>query len=50
MDPIVEIAELGLSYDIPVHVDACVGGFMLPWVKKLGFAVSTLMDVEHKLI
>ena len=21
------------------HVDACVGGFLSPWVKKLGYAV-----------
>ncbi|VDK77670.1 unnamed protein product [Cylicostephanus goldi] len=32
VDDIVEIGKLGLTYDIPVHVDACLGGFLLPFV------------------
>lgn len=24
---------------VGLHVDACVGGFMLPWVVKLGYQV-----------
>lgn len=36
VDPIEDIAALGLAKDIPVHVDACVGGFMLPFVERLG--------------
>lgn len=39
VDPIEEIAALGRDRDIPVHVDACIGGFMLPWVEKLGHHV-----------
>lgn len=39
VDPIEAIAKLGLERDIPVHVDACIGGFVLPWVEKLGHAV-----------
>ncbi|CAJ0578461.1 unnamed protein product, partial [Mesorhabditis spiculigera] len=31
-DEIDAIARLGLKYDIPVHVDACLGGFLLPFV------------------
>ena len=31
IDPVEEIAELALSKGIPFHVDACFGGFMLPW-------------------
>lgn len=31
IDPVEEIAELALSKGIPLHVDACFGGFMLPW-------------------
>jgi len=31
MDPVEEIASLALKHGIPLHVDACFGGFMLPW-------------------
>lgn len=24
---------------LPLHVDACFGGFMLPWIEKLGYGV-----------
>lgn len=36
VDGIEEIGALGLARGIPVHVDACVGGFMLPFVERLG--------------
>ncbi|MBI1947983.1 MAG: aspartate aminotransferase family protein [Deltaproteobacteria bacterium] len=36
VDAIEEIGALGLAKGIPVHVDACVGGFLLPFVEQLG--------------
>lgn len=39
IDPLDEIAKLGLAYDIPVHVDACLGGFLLPFMSEAGYAV-----------
>ncbi|HEU0035331.1 MAG TPA: aminotransferase class V-fold PLP-dependent enzyme [Kofleriaceae bacterium] len=36
VDPIAELGELATKRGIPLHVDACVGGFMLPWLEKLG--------------
>ncbi|HEY4182256.1 MAG TPA: aspartate aminotransferase family protein [Kofleriaceae bacterium] len=36
VDPIVELASVARERRIPLHVDACVGGFMLPWLEKLG--------------
>ena len=36
VDPIEELAELTKAWGIPLHVDACFGGFMLPWMEKLG--------------
>lgn len=39
VDPIEELAALADSNGVLCHVDACIGGFMLPWVEKLGHAV-----------
>ena len=39
VDPIREIAALALQHEILCHVDSCVGGFMLPFVRKLGYPV-----------
>jgi glutamate/tyrosine decarboxylase-like PLP-dependent enzyme len=36
IDPIGDIAELALRRGLPFHVDACVGGFVLPWIERLG--------------
>ena len=36
VDPIEELAALALRKDLPLHVDACFGGFMLPWLEKIG--------------
>lgn len=36
IDPIEEVGQLALKKKIPFHVDACVGGFMLPWLEELG--------------
>ncbi len=35
IDPIEKIAALGIRHHVPVHVDACLGGFLLPFVEKL---------------
>lgn len=39
IDPIEEMATLGLNHGIPVHVDSCIGGFVLPFAKmrKMNF-------------
>jgi glutamate/tyrosine decarboxylase-like PLP-dependent enzyme len=36
MDPIVDLAAIAKHQGIGMHVDACVGGFMLPFLKMLG--------------
>jgi sphinganine-1-phosphate aldolase len=36
MDPIAELAALAQSRGLLFHVDACLGGFFLPFAKKLG--------------
>jgi len=40
IDDIEGIAELGLQYDIPVHVDACLGGFLIPFMKDAGYPLK----------
>jgi len=40
MDDIQGIAELGQRYDVPVHVDACLGGFLICFLEKAGYRLS----------
>ena len=39
IDPITEIGELTMRHDVGLHVDACLGGFLLPFFHKLGRTV-----------
>ncbi|MFX0032126.1 MAG: pyridoxal phosphate-dependent decarboxylase family protein [Candidatus Hodarchaeota archaeon] len=39
VDPISDLATLAQTKGIGMHVDSCLGGFMLPFVKKLGYKV-----------
>lgn len=39
VDPVAQMAELALRFGIPLHVDARAGGFLLPFMEKLGRAV-----------
>lgn len=36
VDPIAELGKLAKDRGILCHVDACVGGFVLPWIERLG--------------
>lgn len=39
VDPIPKIAELAAERGVGCHVDACLGGFVLPWAQRLGYPV-----------
>lgn len=39
VDPISELGELALDHDIGLHVDACLGGIALPFIRQLGFDI-----------
>ncbi|MEK7433503.1 MAG: aspartate aminotransferase family protein [Cyanobacteriota bacterium] len=39
VDPIQKIAKLALEHNILLHVDACVGGMLLPFAKKLDYDI-----------
>lgn len=40
MDNIEAISKLGTSYDIPVHVDACLGGFLACFMNDAGYHIE----------
>jgi sphinganine-1-phosphate aldolase len=39
IDPIPEVAALAAERGVGCHVDACLGGFILPWAERLGYPV-----------
>jgi len=39
VDPIEDLGRIAQRRGLPFHVDACLGGFMLPFVEKLGYPV-----------
>jgi sphinganine-1-phosphate aldolase len=39
VDPIEELGAVALEHDIGLHVDGCLGGFILPWGERLGYRV-----------
>jgi len=39
VDPIADLARAAQRRGVLMHVDACVGGFMLPFVRRLGYRV-----------
>ncbi|KAM8859249.1 sphingosine-1-phosphate lyase 1 isoform 2-T2 [Spinachia spinachia] len=40
MDPVEEVAKLAVRYNIPMHVDACLGGFLIVFMAKAGYPLS----------
>ncbi|HEY0989512.1 MAG TPA: aminotransferase class V-fold PLP-dependent enzyme, partial [Kofleriaceae bacterium] len=36
IDPIGELGAIAQRRGLPLHVDACIGGFLLPWLERLG--------------
>lgn len=39
VDPIEDIAGVAADHGIPCHVDACLGGYLLPWLVDLGYDI-----------
>ena len=39
VDPIEAIGALGLEHDVPVHVDGCIGAWLLPFLEECGAEV-----------
>lgn len=39
IDPIEELGQIALEYNLRLHVDACLGGFTLPFIRELGGSI-----------
>jgi glutamate/tyrosine decarboxylase-like PLP-dependent enzyme len=39
IDPIADLSDLALEHGIGLHVDGCLGGFILPWGQALGWDI-----------
>ncbi|MBN1496766.1 MAG: aspartate aminotransferase family protein [Spirochaetes bacterium] len=39
IDPLDELSDIALEHDVGFHVDGCLGGFILPWIERLGYRV-----------
>jgi len=39
IDPLEDLSDIALRYKIGLHVDGCLGGFILPWIEKLGYKI-----------
>lgn len=44
IDPVEAIGKIGLAKSIPVHVDACLGGFLIPFMKEAGHELDEKFD------
>lgn len=40
IDPIQEIAQLGCKHGVGVHVDCCLGGFLVPFMDSAGYPLD----------
>jgi sphinganine-1-phosphate aldolase len=39
VDPVAELSDLALERGVGLHVDGCLGGFILPWGEQLGYDI-----------
>lgn len=39
IDPITELGQLAIAHGIGLHVDGCLGGFIIAWAEDLGYTV-----------
>jgi glutamate/tyrosine decarboxylase-like PLP-dependent enzyme len=39
IDPIAELSEIALKHGVGLHVDSCLGGFILPFGQELGYEI-----------
>jgi sphinganine-1-phosphate aldolase len=39
IDPLAELSDIAVKHGLGLHVDGCLGGFILPWIERLGYPV-----------
>lgn len=39
IDPIEDLSALAVEHEVGLHVDGCLGGFILPWGAELGYEI-----------
>ncbi len=39
IDPIEQLSDLAVKHGVGLHVDGCLGGFILPWGEQLGYDI-----------
>ena len=39
VDPVSQIGQVAIKHNLLLHVDACLGGFMLPFLEETGYSV-----------
>ena len=39
IDPIAELSEIAVEHGVGLHVDGCLGGWILPWGERLGYDI-----------
>ncbi len=40
IDPLEKLSDLALKHNVGMHVDGCLGGFIFPWIEKLGYDIA----------
>jgi glutamate/tyrosine decarboxylase-like PLP-dependent enzyme len=46
IDPIGALSDLAVEHGVGLHVDGCLGGFILPWGEQLGYDIAPF-DFRH---
>ena len=44
IDPIQALSDIAVEHDVPIHVDGCLGGWILPWGQDLGYENIPVFD------
>ena len=39
IDPLEKLSAIALKHGVGLHVDGCLGGFIFPWLEKLGYDI-----------
>ena len=45
IDPVSALSDIAVTFNIGLHVDCCLGGFVLPFAKKMGYSIPGLCSV-----